>query len=123
MVENLSPCLGAQGNPANRLDKGCQTRFRGLPARSQGRLSRRADRGGRGRQADDRQATGGPGSRGHGIGVTARGDAYRVVYALQLAAEIWVIHAFQKKSKAGIKTPKAEIELVIERLKRLKEVL
>jgi phage-related protein len=50
-----------------------------------------------------------------------RGDAYRVVYALRVAREIWVIHAFQKKSKTGIKTPKAEIDLVIERLKRLKE--
>jgi phage-related protein len=44
------------------------------------------------------------------------GDAYRVVYALQIAREIWVIHAFKKKSKSGIKTPKAEIDLVIERL-------
>ena len=52
-----------------------------------------------------------------------RGDAFRVVYALQLAEEIWVIHAFQKKSKSGIATPKAEIDLVRERLKRLKERL
>jgi len=52
-----------------------------------------------------------------------RGDAYRVVYALQIGAEIWVIHAFQKKSKSGIATPKAEIDLIRERLKRLKEVL
>jgi len=50
-----------------------------------------------------------------------RGDAFRVVYALQIAGEIWVIHAFQKKSKVGIKTPKAEIDLAVERLKRLKE--
>jgi phage-related protein len=50
-----------------------------------------------------------------------RGDAYRVVYALQIATEIWVIHAFQKKSKTGIKTPKPEIDLVRERLKRFKE--
>jgi len=34
-----------------------------------------------------------------------------------------VIHAFQKKSKSGIKTPRQEIELVQERLKRLKEML
>jgi len=34
-----------------------------------------------------------------------------------------VIHAFQKKSKSGIKTPKAEIVVIRERLKRLKEVL
>jgi phage-related protein len=52
-----------------------------------------------------------------------RGDAFRVVYAVQLADEIWVIHAFQKKSKQGIKTPKHEIELVKDRLKRLKEAL
>ena len=52
-----------------------------------------------------------------------RGDAYRAVYALQLGSDIWVVHAFQKKSKGGIKTPKAEIELIHERLKRLKEIL
>jgi phage-related protein len=52
-----------------------------------------------------------------------QGDAYRVVYALQIGTDIWVLHAFQKKSKAGIKTPKAQIDLVRERLKRLKENL
>lgn len=52
-----------------------------------------------------------------------RGDAFRVVYAVQLDGDIWVIHAFQKKSKSGIKTPLAEIDLVRERLKRLKETL
>jgi len=46
-----------------------------------------------------------------------------VVYAIQLADEIWVIHAFQTKSKHGIKTPEHEIELVNDRLKRLKEAL
>lgn len=50
-----------------------------------------------------------------------RGDAYRVIYALQIASEIWVLHAFRKKSKTGIKTPKPEIDLVRERLKRFKE--
>ena len=35
-----------------------------------------------------------------------RGDAFRVVYALQIGADIWVIHCFQKKSKSGIATPK-----------------
>jgi phage-related protein len=52
-----------------------------------------------------------------------RGDAFRVVYALQIGADIWVIHAFQKKSKSGIATPKQEIDLVRERLKRLREIL
>jgi len=37
--------------------------------------------------------------------------------------EIWVVDAFQKKSKTGIKTPKADIDQIRERLSRLKEVL
>jgi phage-related protein len=52
-----------------------------------------------------------------------RGDAFRVVYALQIGDDIWVVHAFQKKSKTGIKTPKQEIDLIDARLKRLKEML
>lgn len=52
-----------------------------------------------------------------------RGDAYQVVYALQIGDDMWGLHAFQKKSKTGIKTPKGEIDLIHERLKRLKERL
>lgn len=66
--------------------------------------------------------------KGFGSGVLElalkhRGDAYRVIYAVQIHDDIWVLHAFQKKSKSGIKTPKAEIDLIAERLKRLKESL
>jgi len=57
------------------------------------------------------------------IALAYRGDAFRIVDAVRLADEIWVIHAFQKKSKQGIKTPKHEIDLVKDRLKRLKEAL
>jgi phage-related protein len=57
------------------------------------------------------------------IALAFRSDAFRVVYAVQLANEIWVVHAFQKKSTQGIKTPKREIDLIEERLKRLKEML
>ena len=57
------------------------------------------------------------------IALAFRGDAFRVVYVVQLAAEIWVIHAFQKKSTRGIKTPQREIDLIKDRLKRLKELL
>ena len=57
------------------------------------------------------------------IALPFKGDAFRVVYALQLGPDIWVIHAFQKKSNTGIKTPKREIDLVKERLKRLQELL
>ena len=53
----------------------------------------------------------------------SKANAFRVVYALQLGPDIWVIHAFQKKSTTGIKTPKREIGLVKDRLKRLQEIL
>lgn len=57
------------------------------------------------------------------IALRHRTDAYRVVYATQIGADLWVIHAFQKKSKSGISTPKPEIDLVKARIKRLKEIL
>jgi phage-related protein len=50
-----------------------------------------------------------------------RGDAFRVVYVVQIQNAVWVLHAFQKKSKRGIATPKMEIDVIRERLKRLKE--
>jgi phage-related protein len=46
-----------------------------------------------------------------------------VVFAVQLGEEVWVVHAFQKKSTRGIKTPKREIDLIRDRLNRLKEML
>ncbi len=55
------------------------------------------------------------------LAIRSHGDAFRVVYALQLGDDIWVVHAFQKKSKKGIATPKPDIDLVRERIKRLKE--
>ena len=42
------------------------------------------------------------------IALAHRGDAFRAIYAVQIIDDIWVIHAFQKKSKSGIKTPKME---------------
>jgi phage-related protein len=57
------------------------------------------------------------------IALPFHGDPFRVVYALQLADEIWILHAFQKKSTQGIKTPKREIDLIKERLSKLKEML
>jgi len=57
------------------------------------------------------------------IALPYRGNAFRVVYAVQLGADLWVVHAFQKKSTQGIKTPKHEIDLIKDRIKRLKEIL
>jgi phage-related protein len=57
------------------------------------------------------------------ISVAYRSDAFRAVYAVKLGADIWVVHAFQKKSTQGIKTPKREIDVIKERIKRLREAL
>lgn len=57
------------------------------------------------------------------LAIKERGDAFRVIYVLQLDEDIWVVHAFQKKSTSGIATPKHEIDLARERIKRLKETL
>jgi phage-related protein len=57
------------------------------------------------------------------IALPIRGNAYRVLYAVQIGDEIWVVHAFQKKSTQGIKTPRHEVELIADRLKKLKEML
>lgn len=57
------------------------------------------------------------------IALRYRGDAFRTIYAVKIGADIWVIHAFQKKSKSGIKTPQMEVNLIHERLKSLKEAL
>jgi phage-related protein len=76
-----------------------------------------------GGKADVAKLMHGMGSGVFEIALPFKGDAFRVVYAVQLADEIWVVHAFQKKSTQGIKTPKREIDLIKERLKRLKEML
>jgi phage-related protein len=46
------------------------------------------------------------------------GDTYRAVYTVKFAGAVYVLHAFQKKSKQGIKTPKHDMDLVKERLKQ-----
>ena len=45
------------------------------------------------------------------------GDTYRVVYTVRFKDAVYVLHAFQKKSKRGIKTPKHDIEVIRRRLK------
>jgi phage-related protein len=49
-------------------------------------------------------------------------DAYRTVVALQLGKKLYVLHAFQKKSKRGIETPKRDVDLINQRYKEAKEL-
>lgn len=57
------------------------------------------------------------------IALKHRGNAYRIIYAVQVGPDIWVIDAFQKKSKTGIKTPQVDVDRIRQRIKRLKEAL
>ena len=66
--------------------------------------------------------------KGQGAGVfeiveNYLGDTYRTVYAVCFPRAVYVLHAFKKKSTQGIKTPQREIDLIKERLKRLREML
>ena len=49
-------------------------------------------------------------------------EAYRTVLAVQLGKYIYILHAFQKKSKKGIRTPKEDVDLIKQRLKEAKEI-
>lgn len=52
-----------------------------------------------------------------------RTDTFRAVYTVRFAGAIYVLHAFQKKSKTGRKTPKSEIELVRKRLRDTERIV
>jgi phage-related protein len=52
----------------------------------------------------------------HEVVAEYHGDTWRTVYVVRFAEAIYVLHAFQKKSKRGIATPKREIDLVHRRL-------
>jgi phage-related protein len=61
---------------------------------------------------------------GHGVLEVVEnidGDTYRAVYTVRFAGLIYVLHAFQKKSKKGIATPKQTIELIKSRLRDAEE--
>jgi phage-related protein len=48
------------------------------------------------------------------------GETYRTVYAVKIGDKVYVLHVFQKKSTSGIKTPQADMNLIVQRLKEAK---
>jgi phage-related protein len=50
------------------------------------------------------------------IAASLGGDTWRAIYTVQFHDVVYLLHAFQKKSKSGIATPKKEIELIRSRL-------
>jgi phage-related protein len=51
-----------------------------------------------------------------------RGDTFRTVYTLKYAARVYVLHAFQKKSKRGQATPRRDVELIKQRLREAEQI-
>jgi phage-related protein len=76
-----------------------------------------------GAKADIAKPLHGLGSGVFEIALRHRGDAWRVVYAVQMGPDLWVVHAFQKKSKSGIATPRHEIDLIRDRLRQLARMI
>ena len=51
-----------------------------------------------------------------------RGDTFRAVYTLKYAGTVYVLHAFQKKSKTGRATPRRDMELIKQRLREAEQI-
>ncbi len=51
-----------------------------------------------------------------------RGDTFRAVYTVRHRDAVYVLHAFQKKSKTGRKTPRRDIELIEQRLREAEQI-
>jgi hypothetical protein len=114
---------GDKNNPPDLVDQCRSQGIRELSRGSTGNLPDGIDHSGRRRQGGHRQTAEGARVWRDEISLPYHGNAFRVVYAVQIGTELWVVHAFQKKSTQGIKTPKHEIDLIAARVKRLKEML
>jgi phage-related protein len=56
------------------------------------------------------------------IAIRFKTDAYRMVYAVQIGKQLYVLHAFQKKSKSGIKTPPQDVDVIKRRYRQAVEM-
>ena len=93
--------------------------LRGFPVHARRQTGYQLDRVQRGLDPDDWRPMPAVGAGVREIRVSERAGAFRVIYVTAFADAVYVLHAFQKKSKQGIATPKAEIDLIEKRLKDL----
>ena len=105
------------------MDQSGHKAFEGFPKGARDEILRALTAAAEGRKLDIAEPMKSFGSGVFEVALKYRTDAFRTVYALQLGDAIWVLHAFQKKAKQGIKTPKKDIDLIRERLKRLNKEL
>ena len=103
--------------------KAARKSFESFPATARDRVGRALTIAAEGSKADVARPLNGFGPGVMQIAVRYRAEAWRVVYVTELSGRLWVIHAFRKKPKTGIGTPKAEVDLVRGRLARLRREL
>lgn len=101
--------------------RAAQKEFDTFPLESKQKIVRALRIASEGEKADVAKPMKGLGSGVFEIAFRHNTNAYRVVYAVQIGEDLWVIHAFQKKAKKGLATPKKEIDLIKDRIKWLKE--
>ena len=101
--------------------KAARKAFASFPEGAQDAILRALTVAAEGQKADIAKPLKGFGSGVFEVALTYRTDTYRAVYALQLGERLWVVHAFQKKAKQGLRTPTKEIDLIRARLNRLKQ--
>jgi phage-related protein len=103
--------------------KAARREFEAFPDDTQAGLLRALTIAAEGSKADIAKPFKGVGGGVFEIALKHRGDAFRVIYAVQIGPDLFVIDAFQKKSKSGIRTPQVDVDRIKERIKRLKEAL
>jgi phage-related protein len=103
--------------------KAARREFEDFPEKVRRQIAFGLDRAAEGEKADNAKPLHGIEGGAFEISADDRSGTYRAVYAVKLDADIWVVHAFQKKSVRGVKTPQREIDLIRERIKRLRENL
>jgi phage-related protein len=102
--------------------KAARTEFERFPANAQITILRALTIAAEGGKADIAKPFKGVEGGTFEIALKHRGDAYRVIYAVQLGPDIVVIDAFQKKSKSGIKTPRVDVDRIKDRIRRLRRL-
>jgi phage-related protein len=103
--------------------KAARKEFETFPAEARERFQNAIAAASAGRFPDDAKPLRGFDAAVFEIALAYRSDAYRVVYALKLGSKLWVVHAFQKKSTKGIKTPQREIDLIHGRIRFIRSQL
>ena len=101
--------------------KAAQKNFEKFPLEARQKVIRALKIAAEGQKADVAKPMKGFGSGVYEIVLRHDSSTYRVVYAVQIGADLWVVHTFQKKSKKGISTPKQDVDVIKNRIKWLRE--